>query len=137
MRRREFIAGLGSAVAWPFVAGAQQPAVPVIGFLYNGSFNSARDPRVAFHRGLAETGYIEGRNLAIAYRGAEGQNERLPALAAELARLPVAAIVTVNTPPVLAARAATQTIPIIFSVGTDPVQLGLVASLARPGGAKA
>jgi len=135
MQRREFIGLVGSAAAaWPFAVRAQQPVMPVIGFLTNGSFEQSRDYLPAFHLGLARTGYIEGRNLAIEYRWTDGQTEPLPALAAELVGRRVAVIVTQNTPPALAAKAATQTIPITFNIGTDPVELGLVQSLAHPGG---
>lgn len=135
MRRREFIGIVGSAAAvWPFAVRAQQSATPVIGFLTTGSFDQSRDYIAAFHRGLAKTGNIEGRNFTVEYRWAEGQTEPLPALAAELVSRRVAVIVTRFTPPTLAAKAATQTIPIIFTVGADPVDLGLVESLAHPGG---
>jgi putative ABC transport system substrate-binding protein len=135
MRRREFIGLVSSAAtAWPFASRAQQPAMPVIGFLSNSSFEQFGDNLAAFQQGLARTGYIEGRNLAIEYRWTDGQTEPLPALAAELVGRRVAVIVTQYTPPALAAKAATQTIPIIFNVGADPVELGLVQSLAHPGG---
>jgi putative tryptophan/tyrosine transport system substrate-binding protein len=136
MRRRTFIAGLGGAVAWPLVARGQQPALPVIGFLLpTGALEKQRENLAAFNRGLAETGYVEGRNVAIVYSLAEGHSERLPALAAGLVSRQVAVIVIPgSTPATLAAKAATQTIPIVFTIARDPVELGLVRSLNRPGG---
>jgi putative tryptophan/tyrosine transport system substrate-binding protein len=134
MRRREFITLIAGAAAWPLAARAQQPAMPVAGVLSAEWPNLFSDRLRAFHDGLRETGYVEDRNLAIEYRWAEGQNDRLPALAAELVRRQVTVIVSTSTPAVLAARTATTTIPIVFFVAADPVQLGLVTSLSRPGG---
>src|SRR5260370_42484070 len=133
--RRKFLAALGgAAAAWPLAARAQQPAMPVVGVLSAEWPNLFNDRLRAFHDGLRETGYVEGRNLAIEYRWAEGRNDRLPALAAELVRRQVNVIVSTSTPAVLSARTATTTIPIVFFVAADPVQLGLVTSLSRPGG---
>jgi putative tryptophan/tyrosine transport system substrate-binding protein len=135
MRRREFIAVLGSAAAWPVVALAQRQTMPVIGFLHPGSPDDWRDALAAFHRGLGETGYVEGRNVTVEYRWAEDHSERLPALIEELVRRQVAVIATPdNVVAAVAAKMVTQTIPIVFMVGIDPVALGLVASLNRPGG---
>jgi putative ABC transport system substrate-binding protein len=135
MRRREFIAGIGGVAAWPLAAGAQRPALPVVGLVTARSEHASVGFTAAFGRGLGETGYAEGRNVTVEYHWLEGQFDRLPALMADLVRRRVAVIVTPNNTLVTTtAKAATPTIPIIFSVGIDPVQTGLVASLARPGG---
>ena len=134
MKRRQFIAFLGSAVAWPPVVRAQQ-AIPVIGFLSSRAPGESAGVVAAFREGLRESGFVEGRNLAIAFRWAEGRYDRLPALAAELTGLRVALLFAAGGPPsALAAKAATSTIPIVFSASSDPVRLGLVPSLNRPGG---
>jgi ABC-type uncharacterized transport system substrate-binding protein len=135
MRRRAFIAGIAGAAAWPVTARTQQPVMPVVGIISPGG--AGEGPSVvltAFHKGLGETGYVDGRNVVVEYHGLEGQYDRVPALMADLVRRRVAVIATTSIATLIAAKAETATIPIVFNVGDDPVKAGLVASLARPGG---
>jgi ABC-type uncharacterized transport system substrate-binding protein len=133
MRRRQFLSVLGGAAAWSLAARAQS-AMPVVGFLSSQYLEGYREPLRGFRQGLKESGYVEGENVAIEYRWAENQTARLPALAAELIHRGIAVMTAMDSPTVLAAKASTMTIPIVFNTGEDPVRLGLVTSLARPGG---
>ena len=135
MRRREFVSLLGGSAAWPLVVRAQQPSMPVIGYLSGWSSGDAPEYLTYFRRGLAETGYTEGRNVAFEFRFAEGHFERIPELVADLVRRQVSVIAIPNTTAsAVAAKAAAQTIPIVFSLGSNPVEVGLVQSLNHPGG---
>ena len=134
VRRRDFIEGVaGSAAAWPLAARAQEPAKPVVGFINAASAKGYERQVAAFLKGLGEAGFVEGQNVTVEYRWADGQNDRLPAMAADLVRRQVSVIAATTTPAALAARLATTTIPIVFEGGMDPIRVGLVARLDRPG----
>jgi putative ABC transport system substrate-binding protein len=134
MKRRDFIAGVAGAVAWPLAAHAQQPKLPVVGFVAGSTADASAGLAAAFRKGLGETGYVEGQNVTVEYHWQEGQFDRVPALMADLVRRRVAVIATAGGTLAIAAKAATATIPIVFGIGNSPVEPGLVASLAWPGG---